>query len=540
MEIDSKFTKIFRSDNLTKTKYDELLEFAQNLLSIKQTLSVEVNDNLFFFLDMKKMEFVTYMRKAHQNLIPSCFDKHVYDQIHDCYSNRTKAVKHLLKFESISYKKCLKYKRDTKKHKKGDFKKVENEIKSTPLSICLTYLARYGSENILDYIKEQYPNCDEKKQAFYQNILDKCEKFGFDRLMNLALMKRERILAKYRKPINFVSLTFSGRSRKTKIVDYNSRFGSVINSFVSLSGLGRETFEIPVKFCKDYHGNMKDFLKKENDYEYIISFDEKYKQVNVYICKDGKRFLPEVNENSLTVGEDVNCKHNLLALSNGKTYGYDEQLVTDFCHLSLQIDNLKEADENYKVGRKKQQILDTLRNKMIKNEQAVIAEMCKDLQASGVTHIVLEDLKDFKTKSYVKDKKNEDINFNRVIKFLRLSNIKNEVMHIAPHYGIAVSTVQSYYTSKACPVCGCIDDENRVSQEEFECINCGHSANADINAAINILNRVQEAVIREKLLKQLDNGAFKPKNLKKETVKKVLESYRSTPTGTCSPNGQGS
>ena len=33
-------------------------------------------------------------------------------------------------------------------------------------------------------------------------------------------------------------------------------------------------------------------------------------------------------------------------------------------------------------------------------------------------------------------------------------------------------------------------------------------------------------VLRESLLKQLDNGAFEPKNLKREKVKEVLLSFR--------------
>ena len=79
-----------------------------------------------------------------------------------------------------------------------------------------------------------------------------------------------------------------------------------------------------------------------------------------------------------------------------------------------------------------------------------------------------------------------------------------------------------------CPICGCIEDENRQNQETFECIECGHKDNADFNAAKNIRNRVLVTVLRESLLKQLDNGAFEPKKLKREKVKEVLLSFRRT------------
>lgn len=73
---------------------------------------------------------------------------------------------------------------------------------------------------------------------------------------------------------------------------------------------------------------------------------------------------------------------------------------------------------------------------------------------------------------------------------------------------------------------GCIEDENRPNQETFEYIECGHKDNADFNAAKNIRNRVLVTVLQESLLKQLGNGAFGPKKVKREKVKKVLLSFR--------------
>ena len=389
----------------------------------------------------------------------------------------------------------------------------------------MTYFARYGNENTIQYINEQLDNCDDKKKSFYLNILRCCNKFGFERLYNLALSKRKCIVNHYSEyPIEFKSLTFGGMCRKTSIIDYNSKFGSVINSFISLSGIGRKSFDIPVTFNKGWYGNMRDYRKNNPNYEYTLTFNEKEHQVNIHLCKDGERYIPQANGN--TVGIDVNCKHNLFSLSDETTYDYDRKLVNDFCKLSLEIDKLKEKNKDYKVGKRKQQKLDILKSKMIKSEQQLIANMCKALQSQGVGHIVMEDLDNGFGKCYVKDKYNEDINYNRKVKFLGLSSLKQEVEHIARKYDIAVSTVQSSYTSKMCPMCGCIEDENRPNQETFECVECGYKDNADFNAAKNIRNRVLVTVLRESLLKQLDNGAFEPKKLKREKVKEVLLSFR--------------
>ena len=525
MIIQSKYTKIFHSNGLTRQKYDELYDFAVLIQNHKNIVSQYVNDNLLHFLEYNKFQFLKEMREHFKDVIPSSFDAQLYTQVFTCYQNKFNAIQHRLVFEVVTFKGFEFYKRDTKKYKKGDLKKVIINKKQTPLSNCLTYLVRYGNENTLQYINSNISKRDEKKREFYKNILRCCEKYGFERLYNFALSKRKRVVKYYSEyPIEFKSLTFSGRCRKTRIIDYNSKFGSVINSFVSLSGIGRKSFDIPITFNKGWHGNMKDYRKKNPDYEYTLTFNEKYHQVNIHLCKDGERYIPQANGN--TVGIDVNCKHNLFSLSDETTYDYDRKLVNDFCKLSLEIDKLKEKDKEYKVGKRKQQKLNTLKSKMIKSEQQLIANMCKTLQSQSVGHIVMEDLDNGFGKCYVKDKDNEDINYNRKVKILGLSNLKQEVEHIARKYDIAVSTVQASYTSKMCPICGCIEDENRPNQETFECIECGYKDNADFNAAKNIRNRVLVTVLRESLLKQLDNGVFEPKKLKREKVKEVLLSFR--------------
>lgn len=482
MIIQSKYTKVFQSKDLTRQKYDELYNFAVLIRSHKNIVSQYVNDNLLHFLDCTKFQFLKEMRVHFKNVIPSSFYWELYTQIFTCYQNKFEAIKCKLSFDVATFKGFEFYKRDTKNHKKGGLKKVIVEKKKTPLSICLTYLARYGNENTIEYINRNISNCDEKKREFYSNILRCCEKFGFDRLYKLALSKRHRIIKNYSEyPIEFKSLSFSGRCRKTRIIDYNSKFGSVINSFISLSGFSRKSFDIPVSFNKGWHGNMKDYRKNNPDYEYTITFNEKKHQVNVHLCKDGERYIPQVN--GKTIGIDVNCKHNLFSLSNETTYDYDRKLVNDFCNLSLKIDKLKKQNKEYEIGKRKQQKLDTLKSKMIKSEQQLIAAMCKALHSQGVGHIVMEDLDNGFGKCYVKDKDNDDINYNRKVKFLSLSSLKQEVEHIARKYDIAVSTVQASYTSKMCPVCGCIEDGNRPNQEAFECIECGHKDNADFNAA---------------------------------------------------------
>jgi putative transposase len=55
-----------------------------------------------------------------------------------------------------------------------------------------------------------------------------------------------------------------------------------------------------------------------------------------------------------------------------------------------------------------------------------------------------------------------------------------------PWQGGKLLRVDPRNTSRECNACHHISSENRLSQESFLCVKCGHAANADTNAARNI------------------------------------------------------
>ncbi|MDO1710049.1 transposase, partial [Proteus mirabilis] len=56
-----------------------------------------------------------------------------------------------------------------------------------------------------------------------------------------------------------------------------------------------------------------------------------------------------------------------------------------------------------------------------------------------------------------------------------------------PWRGSQLLAIPPTYTSQKCACCGHTAKENRQSQSQFECLECGYTANADINGARNIL-----------------------------------------------------
>jgi IS605 OrfB family transposase len=67
--------------------------------------------------------------------------------------------------------------------------------------------------------------------------------------------------------------------------------------------------------------------------------------------------------------------------------------------------------------------------------------------------------------------------------------LRNFIEYKAKLLGVPVVLVNPRNTSRECSVCGYIDKKNRKNQASFVCLECGHTENADFNAAKNIAFR---------------------------------------------------
>jgi len=76
---------------------------------------------------------------------------------------------------------------------------------------------------------------------------------------------------------------------------------------------------------------------------------------------------------------------------------------------------------------------------------------------------------------------------NRAIYAQGWSMLRRRLSEKAATCGVTVVAVNPAHTSQCCAVCGHTCVENRKNQAVFCCRACGHEANADVNAAVNIL-----------------------------------------------------
>ena len=95
------------------------------------------------------------------------------------------------------------------------------------------------------------------------------------------------------------------------------------------------------------------------------------------------------------------------------------------------------------------------------------------------THIAFENLRRIR----------ERISDGKKFQQWAFNALQTMVEYKAEEYGIIVDTVKPQYTSQQCSKCGCTLEENRDGQQ-FECLDCGYTANADYNAAKNVARKL--------------------------------------------------
>ena len=84
---------------------------------------------------------------------------------------------------------------------------------------------------------------------------------------------------------------------------------------------------------------------------------------------------------------------------------------------------------------------------------------------------------------------------NAYLRASNLAHIPEQIAWNAAKRGIRAIRVKSAYSSQECSVCHSVDRANRPEQQTFCCQVCGYHTHADLNAALNIEHRVNDAAL---------------------------------------------
>ena len=430
----------------------------------------------------------------------------------------------------------------------------EKEICKKELEINLIN-AELKEKKIFSYIEEKAKKA-KSQNSMYKKWIKLITKFSYERILTLCVKKYLNVL---NRKVTFKKLTIT---HKNTISSLKSQVGLAnlkkFNAFLNFNIPKQEEIILLFRYNQNYHMDLKDFMisniNKTNNFEkfpigylqtqfkFTINVDTLYNQINIYYSLEktskNSAIYTKFDSKSIQnydnyIGVDVNIKNNILALSDGKTFEANKSLIKKcirFDNTRKRCQRNKELNHNPKPYGKKMLFRQQKNNRRSKwYLEQLVNELLNYCEEKGYNHIVMENLNLKETKSEAKNK--DGINYNRVASLLHLNDIKHVIKRLANKRDIVVSWVNPKYTSQQCPICGHINKNNRITQEIFCCEKCFHNNNADINAAVNIKNRVFIKEYRKSLMKfDKEFNGYKGKvYIKKEEYEELVKNLKNNP-----------
>ena len=527
----STYSYSFYSTEINKVKYDIIKDKSLIIRDFKNKISAVISKDLDKYVEYTKNDFFKAFNTQIKGLTGQDIQIAIL-HVYTTYSNKFKQINKKINFKVQDKINIEWYKKNTKNNKKGDLKNFEVVMKSTKLTKCMSYISKYGNPDLVNYLNRRI--LTEKNSnliLFFNEILHYIDKFGFDRLYNLGLSKRNRLVAQYNKKIEFKSLSYRTITRiKHDILGYNKNYNSDIKAFVTVGGYfdkdGKKlNLSIPIAYSKKHHGLFSSYESES----YTVCIEGK--RIRFILAKDGDRDVITFDSTKPTLGADVNVKHNLFSLSSEEIIDYERDMLGDYIKFLHHLDEVKAEKSKLKLPKEEVSRLSNKNSRQLEKWTIMMDDMltreCSKLveycSKNNYFNLVLENLGQF-GKGFSKSEEFEGFKYTRLISLLKLADLKHTIKSIAYKNGISLTLVHPEYSSQTCHKCKHVSKDNRKSQEVFECVSCGMKCNADYNSAINILERLSLDVLRNSLLKVNKFGEYEPRKLSKFKIKDVISS----------------
>ena len=507
-----------KKDTLTKTvkissrylntgKLNKIKELDEKVIVLKNKMSLFVHLHLYKLLTSDFLKFVNKYYKQFNGLLTAWETEKLFMMICQQYLLAVDANIKNTRFnvQVDIYREY--YVRNTDKHNKGDSKDCYAITKPCSLSGLLKYLL---------YVND-FDNIYNKDIVFW---LDSYNEDKRNKIIEYVKKKKEYILSRIKlvyKTGTYIKEGYETSSKKNACL-YEDKTNSEYQYWYAYKIKGEsksEFIRIPLMINKKYHKDMYD--RGREHYVKVVG-----DRVDILATKEVEK--PTFNTMWEVVGIDINFVNNFISCNDGYILDYDREYLDRMFKLVKKIDSVGYN----KVSKNMRRQLTKLVRQNEWYFQRLIHEFLMYCVANGKTDVVMEDLL-FADKSWIRDEAT-GLKYSRIVKLLRLSNIKNWLKSQAEKMGIRVHLTPSHYTSQQCPECGHIDKANRPTQEKFECQNCGHADNADHNASVNIKNRFTLEVLRKsKQIHSFDEyGRMIPCSKNKTIIKQVLLSVFDT------------
>ena len=251
------------------------------------------------------------------------------------------------------------------------------------------------------------------------------------------------------------------------------------NQATSWTSSHLKIFKSPIKW--DFHRPIPDdakfnggVVKRESDGNYYVilnlTIDEEYQDL----------------ETGINCGLDLNVKNIAISSTDGNsrfislTDFSKSKYSSQFRKLQTQLSR-RYLKKNFSKNTKRLQKQQNKIQRKVKNKKEDQYHKISNVLTNNFDRITLEKL-DIK-----KMKESQKTHLNRLISGVSWNSLIQKLKYKSEMKNKIIREIDPAFTSQRCFKCGNISKNNRKSQSDFSCLNCGNTENADINASKNIL-----------------------------------------------------
>jgi len=268
-------------------------------------------------------------------------------------------------------------------------------------------------------------------------------------------------------------------------------FGSKSMRQLTIDGFDFFSINFKFKFGRD-RSNNKEIVRriiggeyKMGDSSLLYDFDDR--KFYILLVVKIPVIQEELNEEKV-MGVDLGLKFPAYVTINSddnfrQSIGTSDSFLVGRLSIQKQRKNLQKNLKFTKGGRGRNKKMDKLNSlgekerNYVKNQNHIISKEIIKLALQHKCYAInIEDLSGI----------GKNVKNSFVLRNWSYFELQSMIKNKASAVGIKVNVIDPRYSSQRCSKCGHIHEDNRESQSEFVCQNCGFEDNADFNASKNI------------------------------------------------------
>jgi putative transposase len=477
--IEQRAIKFYLDNSVNQVKKDKIIRFLEECRNVQNYLyNYYWNDEKFIEIikSKTKVEFSYHNDIDYRDIQPRLKSHHFYQVCNQVFANLKSIQSNII----------------NKIYFKFDDDKDKKAIYNYCSGFCFDWI------NLEKYIKKQLKLYKKKDKKYYE-FLSKIQLYINDKELYIQLKQDienrfYEIKSKYKCP-NKKELQIICNTTHTVDIELKEfQWIFTIDNNDIIGGSEKRSYYdkliIPVKFS-NYHREILQDKKLANSFTLKLN---RYNRIEIIGCYEVETNNPIPKDNAELIGIDIGLK-KLITSSDGEIIEQNLKILKKLDKIMKKQANRqtfekylqKKLGDDFALSDKRYLLKQTKLTDFVKCDNRF--KIKQFLKGREDNHIVMEDLE-------ISSSATSSKVVNNMLKRLHIQYIKNDIVKYSKEQGIKVSLINPAYTSQECPICGHISKENRKTQEKFCCVNCNHTDDADHNASVNIMNRLNRKDIK--------------------------------------------